>query len=1310
MSDPESKPRFDPKDATQLRGSSQRKVLTSTEDPPTVVQSSTKISSTPAGSGSSGTHDSGETHRNEQMPAAGTRIGIYELGPPIGIGGMATVYAAQDLSLERTVALKILPPKSSQDNEVLQRFILEGKAAAQLDHPNIARIHALGHDGSYYFLAFEYVEGRTVRQWIEDRGQIEIDQVLNWSIQVSEALAHADRRGVVHRDIKPSNLIVTPGNQIKLVDLGLARRYETQGHVELTQSGVTLGTFDYISPEQARDPRNVDIRSDLYSLGCTIFHMVSGQPPFPGQNVVQKLLQHQEKSPPDLRNFVQDVPEALADLVKRLMAKTPSDRPSSADLCASEFRKIVDSRQPKTGPLKESEVDPNSLKGLMMWLVPALLMAGMVTTGAWYFDDNRISGPVSAALPEMNKSGKGISPEQADSLNSKPIETEQPPGAIVPVPLETGPTQRFTQGLAIQAETGEQLIKALRESTPGSVITLTQAGPYLMSLDQIPELVNTDLTIKAAIGIRPSIQPVIPQETLEQIENQGPATAQLRLLNFRESRVQIQGLTFDLRGSSGSVPVSAVHVEECDLLLRDNRFLTDHAALADLSAFVQIRKKQNQDKFGWRPVRVENCRFWGPRIAMRASGPIDLSVLETASISSEPLVWIDQSDDDSLWPCKVELDQVSVMATGWTPILELNNAAARIRTQNSLFAPSPGGQISLVSSRRPSRLDWFGRGNVYGEVTRFLESTRFDEEVLDFESWSRTGGVQREQKSLSTKQSVFSPVDSAVLAAQGRWSDAFALNRGPWTSMSAGVQSWSESTILQPPVLLAENQNNGIGFNTSDPIQIPPKPAAELTKPIRVPPEISSLPDETQVAIPPPMPMPMPMPMQVDTPGNRVETATIGGTRGVLRSENGIPPDRTTNNINTPLTVDSGRNFLGLGNRLGNTTEKPDSRKTNQPETPFFRNVTDSSSLISALKDDSNTGGTLTITGVRELNVDQAIRTESGKWQIGNEPGSPRPLIRFKRRRLAPAESEARWYVGQGTVLKFRGVDIYWESDEPVQSRLFEVAAGAQIVFEDCTLTMKGQREDLVMFSMTPSNADAFDETASQKASVRLIDSIVRTAGGLFRVRSDVRSDLELTGSLCLTGSPLITITSSSKLETLQTSKLQLNQTTAVLGSSLASVSLGRGPVDSPALSLQTRRSIIATDPQRDRSLIDVRGVDPNQLNEEAVTWDGDEVGYHQWQTYRTDQNDLSGMSIRRQNREDWQLNNAENDTQPVHGDLGFERDFWSIGRPYWQAVPADFLVRDSGPGQGLGFKFDRLPQVPGPFSDQEDFPINSFP
>ena len=161
-------------------------------------------------------------------------------------------------------------------------------------------------------------------------------EAVSYTLQVAEALAHADARAVVHRDIKPSNVLITPEGRVKLIDLGLARlRHADPAVADLTASGVTLGTFDYISPEQARDPRNADIRSDIYSLGCTFFFMLAGQPPFPEGTVLQKLLQHQGDQPPDIQQFRPELPEESSRVLRKMMAKDPRHRYASpADLVA----------------------------------------------------------------------------------------------------------------------------------------------------------------------------------------------------------------------------------------------------------------------------------------------------------------------------------------------------------------------------------------------------------------------------------------------------------------------------------------------------------------------------------------------------------------------------------------------------------------------------------------------------------------------------------------------------------------------------------------------------------------------------------------------------------------------------------------------------------------------------------------------------------------------------------------------------------------------------------------------------------------
>ncbi len=152
--------------------------------------------------------------------------------------------------------------------------------------------------------------------------------MINVGVQIAQGLAHAASCGVVHRDIKPSNIILTPDGTAKLVDMGLARNFFQQSSPasELTQAGVTLGTFDYISPEQALDPRDADVRSDIYSLGCTLYHAITGQPPFSKGSALQKILQHQNDSVPDPRRWVPDLPESIVSVLNKMLAKDPKDR------------------------------------------------------------------------------------------------------------------------------------------------------------------------------------------------------------------------------------------------------------------------------------------------------------------------------------------------------------------------------------------------------------------------------------------------------------------------------------------------------------------------------------------------------------------------------------------------------------------------------------------------------------------------------------------------------------------------------------------------------------------------------------------------------------------------------------------------------------------------------------------------------------------------------------------------------------------------------------------------------------------------
>ena len=256
----------------------------------------------------------------------GRRLHHFHVRQCIGRGGMGAVFLARDESLQRDVALKVLGGVGPATEEAATRFRQEAQAAARMHHPNIAQVHYFGEEGDVCFMAAEFVSGPNLRDHVIEHGPLDPRQAVRCARQVAEALAHIESQGIVHRDVKPANIVGPPDGLLKLVDLGLARMTATPQEEDLTASDTTLGTYDYLSPEQARDPRRADARSDLYSLGCTLFYLLTGRPPFPDGNPLQKMLQHQGEPPPGVRQFRPEVPEELSRILDRLLAKRPEQR------------------------------------------------------------------------------------------------------------------------------------------------------------------------------------------------------------------------------------------------------------------------------------------------------------------------------------------------------------------------------------------------------------------------------------------------------------------------------------------------------------------------------------------------------------------------------------------------------------------------------------------------------------------------------------------------------------------------------------------------------------------------------------------------------------------------------------------------------------------------------------------------------------------------------------------------------------------------------------------------------------------------
>ena len=270
----------------------------------------------------------------------GQRLNHFELLEQIGGGGMGAVFRARDERLGRIVAVKVVP-FAAGDPDLQRRFRNEAQSAAKLDHPLIARVFEVGNDGPWYYIVFEYIDGSNIRDVVSREGTLSLDDAVFYTCQVAEAIGHASRRGIVHRDIKPSNVVVTDDSSIKLVDMGLARSENFDTSEDLTASGVTLGTFDYISPEQAHDPRLADIRSDLYSLGCTFYFMLTGSPPFPGGTMLQKLLNHGNATIPDVRDHRQDASEDLNAILGKMLAKQPDERYQDSAVLIADLRELA---------------------------------------------------------------------------------------------------------------------------------------------------------------------------------------------------------------------------------------------------------------------------------------------------------------------------------------------------------------------------------------------------------------------------------------------------------------------------------------------------------------------------------------------------------------------------------------------------------------------------------------------------------------------------------------------------------------------------------------------------------------------------------------------------------------------------------------------------------------------------------------------------------------------------------------------------------------------------------------------------------
>ena len=270
-------------------------------------------------------------NQTASLDLSGRRLGDYQIVRRLGKGAMAEVYLAEQCSLRRQVALKVLRADLVADQTYVKRFHNEAMAAAALTHANIVQIHEVGQLDGVHFIAQEYVRGQNLGELIRRQGTIDVRLTAAILRQVAAALHKAAQHGIVHRDIKPENIMLSATGEVKVADFGLARIQGADG-MNLTQVGVTMGTPLYMAPEQI-EGKSIDTRADLYALGVTCYHMLSGSPPFEGENALAVAVQHINTAPPRLEGLRGDLPDGLCRIVHTLISKKPEERyPSARDL------------------------------------------------------------------------------------------------------------------------------------------------------------------------------------------------------------------------------------------------------------------------------------------------------------------------------------------------------------------------------------------------------------------------------------------------------------------------------------------------------------------------------------------------------------------------------------------------------------------------------------------------------------------------------------------------------------------------------------------------------------------------------------------------------------------------------------------------------------------------------------------------------------------------------------------------------------------------------------------------------------------
>jgi serine/threonine protein kinase len=625
---------------------------------------------------------------------------------------MAAVISARDTQLDRDVALKILPREMADDPEIVRRFHQEARAAARLDHENIARVFFCGEDQGLHFIAFELVQGENLRTVLEQRGRLPAPEAIGYTLQIAAGLAHAAARGVVHRDIKPSNMIITPTGRAKLVDMGLARSLGPQNEGHLTQSGVTLGTFDYISPEQALEPRDADVRSDIYSLGCTLYHMLTGQPPVPEGTAAKKLHHHQHVDPLDPRQLNPEVPDEVAALLARMMAKKPEQRyERPEDLVrhlyvvaqklgspteVSDSVLLANSPLPsprQANPILLTVASVVSLIVLILILTPTPHPA--VPAGPGPTADNTTTNPA----PSDKAPAPAVTPT-ATQNSDKPLRTAAPPAT----PVVVDHARQLADLLQKQKNVRVRLKKDLK---------LSREEPLVFDGQEL--VIEPDDSLR---GKRPTLR--LDYDLMP------PGDEPWAALLVRGGKVRIRGVRFELNAHEADIIMSAVAVQNGHVTLEECEFVQDEPFDPDQGRVSSVSVAGDGE--GVPEMNVQRCYFARGQRVLSVTGEASVGFRDCAFAPQTVALCDVSKENGQRNDSAVDLVSCSAFISAGAVFQLSKGVPCRLEVKNCVFS-HPDADLMMAENRStliqqtgslPPQFHYHGSRNCYHNLQNFF--------------------------------------------------------------------------------------------------------------------------------------------------------------------------------------------------------------------------------------------------------------------------------------------------------------------------------------------------------------------------------------------------------------------------------------------------------------------------------------------------------------------------------------------------------------------------------------------------------------